>query len=32
MKKRLGGRCETDINEWSITGKPNIKLSNPAVT
>ncbi len=31
MTGRVYQQGETDINEWSITGEPNLKLSNPAV-
>lgn len=31
MTGRIYQEGETDINEWSITGEPNLKLSNPDV-
>ena len=31
MTGRVYKQGETDINEWSITGEPNLKLSNPDV-
>ncbi len=31
MTGRVYQPGETDINEWSLTGEPNLKLSNPAV-
>ena len=31
MSGRVYQEGETDINEWSLTGEPNLKLSNPAL-
>ncbi len=31
MTGRVYQQDESDINEWSITGEPNLKLSNPTV-